>query len=202
MLKDKSSKVISITSTISGEGKTVIAANLGVVFQITGKKVIILNFDLRKPTLHKVFDVPNTKGLSAYLSYQADINEIIKETTLDNLDIIPAGTIPPNPSELIISERSKELIDKLKKYYDYIIIDTPPIGIVTDARVLLSYSDLVLYILRVGVSKTDYLDNINVLYEQKDIKNLGVILNCVNKKEGYVNGYKFGYGGGYGYYEE
>ena len=202
MLKGKGSKIISITSTVSGEGKTVIAANLGVVLQMMGKRVIILNFDLRKPTLHRVFDVPNTRGLSAYLAGQADLNEIAIHTFLDNLDIIPAGTIPPNPSELIISDRTKELLDKLKKYYDYIIIDTPPVGIVTDARILLSYSDLVLYVLKAGESKFDYLQNINVLYEQEDIQNMAVILNGVDKNEGYGNGYKYGYGGGYGYYEE
>ena len=192
MTKGEGSKVIAVTSTVASEGKTSIASNLGAVIQMLGKKVIILNFDLRKPTLHTLFDLPNTKGLSIYLSGHAKLNEIIIHTNIENLDIITAGTVPPNPSELINSDKAIELIEKLKKEYDYVILDTPPIGLVTDARILLTNSDAVLYVMRAEYSKKDFIKSINNIHKEGDVKSMGIVLNGVEAGHGY----------GYGYYED
>ena len=193
MLKHNSNegRVISVTSTIASEGKTTISANLGVILEMLGKKVIILNFDLRKPRLHKVFNLPNKKGLSDYLKGIAELDEIIKSTDKDNLDIISSGTVPVNPSELISSSRTDELIDKLKKIYDFIILDTPPVGIVTDARLLLSRSDIVLYILKAHYSKKNFIDIVNSLNKEEDVNKLAIIINDIKKESKY--GYQYGY---------
>jgi len=192
MVEDKSSKVIAVTSTVPKEGKTTIIGNLGVTLEMLDKRVVILNLDLRKPTLHKMFNMDNNIGLSEYLSGQTNLDKILKFTEFDNLHIIPAGKVPPNPSELISSDRLKELIDNLKEYYDYILIDTPPIGIITDAKIALKLVDVVLYIVRANYSKKEFLQTVNELYKDEKIPSLGVILNAIKDKAGY----------GYGYYYE
>ena len=196
MIEGDKATVVAVTSTVAAEGKTSTLANLGAVLQMVGKRVIILNFDLRKPTLHTIFNLPNSKGLSAYLSGHAQMNEIIQKTKIENLDIISAGAVPPNPSELISSPKTKGLIDELKNNYDYILLDTPPVGLVTDARVLLTQSDVALYVVKAEYSKKEFIKSINKLYTEKDIKNFGVIINGIKAGEGY------GYGYGYGYYED
>ena len=126
------SKLISITSTISGEGKTFIAINLGGIIAYTGSKVIILDLDMRKPKIHLGFNVENNLGMSTLLIGQNSVDSCINSSTLENLDFITAGPIPPNPSELILSKKMDEIIEHLKSIYDYIIIDNPPCGLVTD----------------------------------------------------------------------
>ena len=195
MLPEGQAHIIAVTSTIAQEGKTSIASNLAAILNLLDKKVIILNFDLRKPMLHTLFGVPNNKGLSAYLSGHADEQEIVVATPYSNLDIIPSGPTPPNPSELIASPRSRVLLDHLRQHYDVIILDTPPIGLVTDARTLLTYADAVVYTLRADYSKKEFLKSIQHLYEQKDIHSLGLVLNDLKIE-------KHGYGYGYGYYED
>ena len=176
LISEDRGSIISITSTVSGEGKTYISSNLAASLVMLDKRVIIINFDLRKPTLHKIFDVPNGYGLSGYLSNQIGLEKILKHTNIDNLDIITAGAIPPNPSELINSKKAEELLERLKKYYDYIILDTPPVGIVTDARVLIKRSNLTLYIVRANYTKKEYL---KILKDIKDkvSNSFGIVLN-------------------------
>jgi len=139
--------IISITSTISGEGKSFTSVNLATIISLTGQKTIVLNVDMRKPTLHEKFGLNNHKGLSTYLSGKSLLYEIIKQTKYENLDVITSGPIPPNPSELINNKAFKDLIYRLKDVYDVIILDTPPIGLVADARVVMELSDINLYIL-------------------------------------------------------
>ena len=194
---DNEATIITITSTVTSEGKTTIASNLALVLEMYGKKVIVVNFDLRKPTLHTVFDLPNAKGLSEYLSNQATLSEIIKHTKFKNLDIIPAGALPPNPSELIASKKVEEMFEELKYQYDYIVLDTPPIGLVSDTSDLLSISDIVLYVFRSDYSKKEFIKAMNKFHIEKKIKKLGVIINGVKNKDGY-----YGYGGYYGEYYE
>ena len=188
---DNVGKVISVTSTVAAEGKTTISSNLGVILEMLGKKVIVINFDLRKPRLHKVFKLPNSKGLSEYLKGSANLNDIIKSTNQKDLDIISSGAVPLNPSELISSSRTDQLIDELKKIYDYIILDTPPVGIVTDARLLLSRSDLVLYVFKANYSKRDFIDIVNNLNNEEDVKKITVVVNDIKKEKEY--GYQYGY---------
>lgn len=200
---DSNSKIITITSTISGEGKTFVAINLAGIIAISGKKVILIDFDLRKPRLHLSFNTDNSKGMSTILIHKTTIEDCIKKTDIDTLDFITAGPVPPNPSELIMHENFDFVIENLKKIYDVIIIDTSPIGIVTDAMELLSIADCPIYITKANYSRRTFFYNANHLANEKDISKLSLILNgvSVNKSNYYSYGYGFtyGYGNKYGY---
>jgi capsular exopolysaccharide synthesis family protein len=195
MLKSKSHNIISITSTIAKEGKTSITANLAGTLHLLKKKTIILSLDLRKPTLHKIFELSNTKGISSYLSGEHKKEEVIRKTKFTYIDVIPSGPIPPNPNELIASEELSQLIDELKEEYDYVLLDTPPIGLVADTKVIVQHSNLTLYVIRADYSKKEFLNLVNELYE-KDKMNLAIVLNGVKVSK---RGYGYGYGSGYGY---
>ncbi len=204
-------KIIAVTSTISGEGKTFIAINLGGVFALSGKKVILLDLDLRKPKVHLSFNAQNNIGMSTILIGKNSYKDCIIKTDFETFDIIPSGPKPPNPTELANSKEFDTLLEELKTEYDIIIIDTPPIGIVSDAIFSFQRADLPIYVSRANYSKRMFINNINYLYEQSSIHNLSVILNGVsivsskygygysNSKYGY-SGYGYGYGFGYGYY--
>jgi capsular exopolysaccharide synthesis family protein len=179
MLKDSNSSVIAITSTVSGEGKSLISANLGTAFSFINKRVVVINFDLRKPALHKIFQVPNKMGLSEYLREKAELEDIVRYTKIEKLHIITSGELPENPSELISSNRTKELIETLRSYYDIIILDTPPVGLVVDAKLLLEHCDSTLYILRANYSKKEFIKVAEDLKNIHNIKNLGLVLNGV-----------------------
>ncbi|WP_426671955.1 GumC family protein [Mucilaginibacter sp. McL0603] len=150
---EKKSKIICITSEVAGEGKSFVTVNLSSTLSLIDKKVILIAADLRRSRLHKTFNVPNDKGLSNYLANQCDIDDIILHSSQPNLDIIVSGPVPPNPSELLHSERTKTLIAELKKRYDIIMIDTAPIGLVSDAIPLIRMSDINIFVIRSGKSK-------------------------------------------------
>ena len=195
MVKQKNAYAVSLTSTISGEGKTTVSVNLAAIISMTGKKVIILNLDMRKPTLHNKFKLPNSKGMSTLLTGTHSLVEVIQHSSYDNLDVITSGPIPPNPGELLESEEFLDVTQKLKSMYDVVIFDTPPIGLVADARVILDNCDISLYVVRDAYSRKEFIDNINRL-KKENIKGFGIVYNGVKKsKQGY------GYGNGYGYYE-
>jgi capsular exopolysaccharide synthesis family protein len=140
------SKVVAITSTISGEGKTFVAINLAGVLAFSDKKVIIIDLDMRKPKIHLGFNFENLRGMSTILIGKDAFENCINKSSLKNLDFITAGPIPPNPSELILSPLMYQLIEQLKQQYDMIIIDTPPVGIVTDGVEIISKADYPIYI--------------------------------------------------------
>jgi len=197
MVRKDRSHVISVTSTIGGEGKTTVCINLAAIMSITNKKVILLNLDMRKPTLHERFGLSNTQGMSTLLSGSTSLSNVIQKSEYENLDVITSGPVPPNPSELIQGELMEKVMEKLREVYDVIILDTPPIGLVTDARTLMHLSDTSIYILRAGYSKKSFVHSIKELSSLREIHGLGIILNDVKAdKHGY------GYGYGYGYYEE
>lgn len=148
MSKQNNSTVILITSTVAGEGKSTCVANLGTILEMAKYKTIIINFDLRKPTLHKFFDLDNSKGISSFLAGNHSVDEIISPTEFANLDIIPSGPIPSDPSELILSKKLPTLFEQLKNKYEYIIVDTAPIGIISDTKTLMPLADLNLVIVR------------------------------------------------------
>ena len=150
---EKKSKVICITSEVAGEGKSFIAVNLSSTLSLIDKKIILIAADLRRSRLHKTFHVPNDKGLSNYLANQCDVDDIIIEGIQPNLDIIVSGPVPPNPSELLHSSRMKTLMTELKKKYDIIMVDTAPIGLVSDAIPLIRMSDINIFVIRSGKSK-------------------------------------------------
>ncbi len=199
-------KIIAITSTISGEGKTFFAINLAGVIAFSNKKVIIVDSDMRKPKIHIGFNVENTHGLSTILMRKDTIENCIRKSTLENLDFITAGVVPPNPSELILDNQMDLLLNELKLKYDFVIIDNPPIGLVTDGMKSLTIADYPIYILKANLSKRVFIQNINRLYEENNLTNLSVVLNAIEPRfsnYGYSNKYRyyhgFSYGYGYGY---
>ena len=201
---EKAKKIITITSSIGGEGKTFTAMNLAAIFALSGHRTILIGGDLRKPKLHADFNLKDDTGLSSYLINKSSLQDIITKTELESLDIIGSGPTPPNPAELLDSPKMQELITALNKNYDYVIIDTPPIGLVTDGVILMQHADINLYVVRHGYSKAKSLSIINNLHKQEQIKNVHVIINDFKySSTGYGYGYGYGYGtSGYGYYEE
>ena len=200
---DKEKKIITVTSSIGGEGKTFTTMNLAAIFALSGHKTVLIGGDLRKPKLHEDFKVNTSKGLSSYLINKSDLAEVIEKTEIDTLDVIASGPTPPNPAELLDSNKMKDLIIDLNKTYDYVIIDTPPIGLVTDGVILMQNADVNLYVVRHNYSKAGALNIINNLYKQKQVENVHIIINDFkHTSSGYGYGYGYGYGSsGYGYYE-
>ena len=188
-------KVILLTSIEANEGKTTITANLAAITQMAGSKSIILNLDLRKPNLHGYFDLRNNKGMSSYLSGEDTVQDIIFATKYTNLHVITSGPIPENPAELILSSRLTELLDILKKRYDYIFIDSAPVGLVSDTIHLMKLADLNLIVFREGKAEKSFVSVLENISEKNNLKNIGFILNhssTKNSKDAY--GYGYGYG--------
>lgn len=201
--QQKGPKIISTTSTIPGEGKTFVSLNTAAILSMLGRPTIILDFDMRKPRLDKVFGIESYKGISTILSGQTGIDECIIESGIPNLDFITSGPVPPNPSELILLPSLSELIEHLKKSYEYIIIDTPPIGLVTDALEALKLSDYPIYVVRAAYSNKAFLQNINRIIVENKIHNLSIVINDFGRgASGYgtysTYGNYYGYGYGYG----
>jgi len=200
-----------VTSSVSGEGKSFVSLNLGVSFALTGKKVVLIELDLRKPKISTSVNIDNHPGLTDYLAGLANLEDITKQLVdVKNLDIITAGNIPPNPTELMVNGRLDELILKLKKTYDFIVLDSAPIGLVTDARLLDRYADLSLYVVRHRHTPKNYLKFIDQTYVNEDLKNMYIIFNGLKPRgifnvasgKGYGAGYGYGSGYGYGYISE
>jgi tyrosine-protein kinase Etk/Wzc len=197
-------KKILVTSSISGEGKSFVAANLAISLGLTNKKVVLLEMDLRKPKLSQLFNVSREIGLTNYFIGNKDADHIIKSTTINkNVFIIPSGALPPNPSELILTGRLEELLAYLETVFDYIIIDTAPVNPVTDAYILSPMCDATLYIVRHGVTPKSAIKHLDDNVAMRTLKNMAIIFNGV-KSRGigqYGYGYGYGYGGNYGYEE-
>ncbi len=199
------SKIVSITSTISGEGKTFVAINIAGVLAFTGKKVVLIDLDMRKPKIHKGFGVSNTIGMSTVLTGATPIEACFVNSPLDNLKFVTAGPTPPNPSELILSPRLDEILEYLKKEFDYIVIDNAPVGLVTDGIATIQKADYPIYVFRAGYSKKMFTQILDRLQTESGVKNLSVVLNDVDvsrKIYAYNYGYGYGYGYGTGYYSD
>jgi tyrosine-protein kinase Etk/Wzc len=205
------SKLVAVTSTISGEGKTFFAMNLAGILAFSDKKVIVIDFDMRKPKIHLGFNVDNVRGVSTILSNIDPIDDCIQPSKVRNLDFITAGPVPPNPSELILTLRMDEMMEYLKSKYDYIIVDNPPVGIVTDGMKSILMSDYPIYIFKANYSKRMFIQNVNRMISENHVKKLSIVLNSVDKEYssyGYDKGYSYGYyygggyGAGYGYYDD
>ena len=209
-------KVILVTSTTTGEGKTFIASNLAVSLALLGKKIVIVGLDIRKPSLNKAFNLSHREqGISQFLANpeHTDLMSLVQVSRINaNLSILPGGPIPPNPTELVARESLPQAIDILKKHFDYIILDTAPIGMVTDTLLISRVANASIYVCRADYThKADYT-LINELSEQKKLPNLCTLINGLDmkkKKYGYYYGYgkygkyygygkKYGYGYGYG----
>jgi len=192
-----------ITSTISGEGKTFCAMNLASVYSLTGKKTVLIGCDMRKPRIFDDFNLKNDVGLSSYLSGQEDDwRKIVKQSEYENLDLVLSGPIPPNPSELLFSVDFEKLIKELRSAYDVVILDTPPVGLVSETLDLIAQVDFTLFVFRQGYSDKAFIDAVNGLKDQKGIKNIYGIFNGLDASKLAYGGYGYSYGYGYGYYEE
>ncbi|WP_026897759.1 GumC family protein [Daejeonella oryzae] len=190
---------ILFTSSMSGEGKSFISLNLGASLAMTDKKTVILELDMRKPKLHSSLGMSNPAGLSNYLVGSSELKDIIRPVPgQENYFIITCGPIPPNPAELLLNGRLQELFSELRAAFDYIIIDAPPVGIVTDAQILEQQADATLFVLRHDYTPKERLKMVDNLYRENKFKNLSLVFNAV--KEGGKYGYGYGYG--YGYYEQ
>ena len=208
MLGDPDKKVILVTSTTSDEGKTFIASNLAVSLALLGKKVVIVGLDIRKPGLNKVFHISHKeRGITQYLvaPQSTDLRSMIQSSDLSaNLNILPGGTIPPNPTELLARKSLDDAIELLKKDYDYVVLDTAPIGMVTDTQLIARVADISVYVCRADYTHKNDYQLINELYANKRLPGLCTVINGLDmkkKKYGYYYGYgkKYGYGYGYGY---
>lgn len=192
VLNTTNSKIILVSSLISGEGKTFCATNLAAIYASSGKKTLLVGLDLRKPKIQTVFEITNHKGISSYLSNQGTFEDAIKPTGISNLWLAVSGAIPPNPSELIGSPKMDEFFDLARKNYDCIIIDTPPVGIVTDARIIFNKVDLVLFVTRMGVSPKDVTDYCQELHDALNSR-LALVVNDFDSKKSYTNYSKYRY---------
>lgn len=203
-------KVILVTSTISGEGKSFISANLAISLSLLGKKVVIVGLDIRKPGLNKVFQLSTKeKGITQYLANpEMDLMELVQQSDVNkNLCILPGGTVPPNPTELLARDGLDKAINTLKNNFDFIILDTAPVGMVTDTLLIGRVANLSLYVCRADYTHKAEFTLINELAENKKLPNLSVVINGVDLKQrkyGYYYGYGkygkyYGYGKRYGY---
>ena len=197
---DGDRRVIMLTSIHPDSGKTFISVNLATAFALKDKRVILLDLDLRKGSLSRYADRPN-QGLSNYLSGQAsDYVPLLKH--VNSVDILPCGTLPPNPAELLFSPRLRTLLDELRQQYDYIIMDCPPLEVVADAAILNPYADLTLFVIRSQMFDRSLLPEVEEWYETKKYKNLSVILNGTTESYGRYGYHRYGYhryGYHYGY---
>jgi capsular exopolysaccharide synthesis family protein len=192
-------QTIAISSSISGEGKTFVALNLAGIIALSGKRTIVLDLDLRRPKIHLGFNVANERGMSGLIVNQYALSECIQKSAIEHLDFVTAGPIPPNPSELLLSNRFKEIVEELKKNYDVIIIDNPPIGLVSDGVRILSESDIPIYVFKSHYSKRVFAQRVKELFDMDQLQKLNVVLNGL--KSAGTSSYGYGYGYGYGYYE-
>ena len=192
--KDKKCPLITISSSMPGEGKTFAAINLASAYSLAGKKTLLVGFDLRRPTLNKSFEVQDADGITSYLIGRTTLDKIIYETNFDNLYIIPSGPVPPNPGELSSSDQLKEMVAELREKFDYIIVDSAPIGIVSDIYPLANMSDSLLMIVRNGHTKKNILTETLSEIRELGIQHLSLLVNDVKSRGShYRYSYKYKY---------
>lgn len=200
LLQGREKGTILVTGDRPGIGKTYISINIASIYALYERRTVLIGFDLRKPRIYQEFELNNQNGITNYLLNKATLDDIIfKGVKLPYLDIITAGSIPPNPAELIASKRCEELFKELKERYDYIIVDTPPMGLVTDSVLLMKHSDVNLFIVRQGVSYINSLRAATENLNELDLK-VSIVFNGLRQDGRY--GYRYGYGNrryGYGY---
>ncbi len=199
---------ILLSSFFPGEGKTFCSSNLSNLIARGNKKTIIIDFDLHRPKVHKMYKLQNTQGVSNFIIGKSKIEDIIHREVYENLDIITAGPVAPNPSELVLRDQVKELLDYADQNYDFVIIDTPPFGLLNDTLELLNYVDMFLIIMNTRYTRKKGVDHINNMLEKYDNVGKGLVLNGIRESRlqhyyskytyKYTYGYNYGYGYGYG----
>lgn len=207
---EKDQKVILVTSTVSGEGKSFISSNLAISLSLLGKKVVIVGLDIRKPGLNKVFNIPRKEqGITQYLSNpEKDLMDLVQPSDVSkNLYILPGGTVPPNPTELLARDGLDKAIETLKENFDYVVLDTAPVGMVTDTLLIGRVANLAVYVCRADYTRKAEFTLINELADNNKLPNICTVINGLDlqkKKYGYYYGYGkygkyYGYGKRYGY---
>jgi capsular exopolysaccharide synthesis family protein len=187
---DTQIKSIVVTSPEPSDGKSTTAANLAVVLAQQGKKVILVDVDLRKPSIHYTFNVSNIHGLTSVLTKMVELERAVTKTSIPNLSILTSGSIPPNPSELLDTKAMEKVIEELKTLYDYVVFDTPPILAVTDSQIMSSKSDGVVMVVASGKTNKDRAKHAVELLEKSRSQIIGVVVNGVDSKEsGYYGQY-------------
>jgi tyrosine-protein kinase Etk/Wzc len=195
-LEKKDYKVIMVTSFLSGEGKSFLTINTATMLAKMGHKVLLLGLDLRKPKIFDTFGISNEVGMSQLLIGHKKYSEVIQATQVKGLEMITAGPVPPNPNELLMGHEFDDAMKWFRKEYDYVVVDTPPVGLVSDPIEISRHSDIALFIIRQGVTPRHAIDYINDIHVKGLMKNIGIVLNGVDFKK--PNGH-YGYGYGYGY---
>jgi len=199
--------VILVTSSFSGEGKSFVSTNMGAVMALAGKRTVVMEFDIRKPKIVSGLDLKRKMGITNYIIGSAQFEDLpVKVDGVDNFYVIPCGPIPPNPAELLLNTRLTELIESAKKNFEVVILDTAPIGLVSDAISLAHFADCTLYIVRRGHTPRRLLGLVNELYQNKKLPSMSVLLNDVKIEGGYYGSYGYygyyGYGKSDGYFEK
>ncbi len=191
--------VLLVTSSFSGEGKSFVSTNIGSVIALSGKRTVILEFDIRKPKIMQGLGLHERKGITNYLVGSVTLQEVIHPVpNVENLFVMPCGPVPPNPAEMLLNERVEKMFNELKVQFDAIIIDTAPVGLVSDSITLARFADASIYIVRHGYTMKKQIQLIEDIYQQKKLPHLSIIINDI-KSSGSYGGY-YGYGGyGYGY---
>lgn len=196
MSATQNSRIFMVTSSTSGEGKSFISINLGITMTLAKKRVIIMEFDLRKPKISAYLGLSNEGGISGYLAGMVELDGVIKSSGVhENLYIANCGPIPPNPGELLVLPTAQKLLNELQEMFDVIIIDTAPIGLVSDALILSQYAGITLFIVRQSYTVKDQVRMFDVLHKDGKIRNPAILFNGVE----YLKKYGYGYGSGYGY---
>lgn len=195
---DRPIQTLLVTSCVPREGKSTTVANLGVTFAMAQKKVLIIDADLRRPILHRLFGIPNTQGLTHTLSDTVEFERVFNPTPIANLWVVTCGIIPPNPSELLGSQKMKVFLERAKQQFDMILLDSPPISSLADASVLGAIVDGVLFIVKVNMANRDLIKKAKEQLETVGANIIGVALNDVDvKRDGY---YRYYYYYNYEYY--
>jgi capsular exopolysaccharide synthesis family protein len=192
--KETKSPVILVTSSMPDDGKTFTAINLASVYSLTGKRTVLVGFDLRKPKIYGDFNIDNDRGVSSFLIGKDTLKDVIQKTDYENLFIIPSGPIPPNPSELTSLEKTEELLNQLRRNFDHIIIDSSPIGMVSDTFHLASLADTCLLVVRQGKTIRDLFEKTLKEIKISEVKGVSIVINDLP-----TDSKRYGYGGRYGY---
>ena len=194
-LSEYDKKVIMITSSLPTEGKSFISSNLATAISQNGNRVLIIDCDLRRGRLHKIFEVSNTQGLSNLISQyhqELDVKNFLRQTDINNLYVLPRGVVPPNPSELLSSSRFSSIINNLKQYFDYIILDSAPVNGLPDALILSNTADRVVIISEYGKTSIDALADTKKALENVSANIAGVVINRIPKSKSKYGYYYYG----------
>jgi capsular exopolysaccharide synthesis family protein len=187
--RGKANRVIQVTSPCPGDGKTTIAANLSICIAQSGKQVLLIDADMRKPRQHRIFGIGSTSGVSTLIAMDEELSDVVRPTSIDNLWLLPAGQLPPDPAELLTSARFGELIQLVRERYDYVIMDTGPLLAISDPSIILSHVDSVVLTMRLKKTQRRQAERARELLQSLDAPVTGVVVNAVGEMEASVYGY-------------